>query len=483
MAGSILVDNGLRSARTSRRSVAWHAAVGISAVGLCLFLAAACGGDDEQPSPPVQAEPPTARVEITVEYPGAREESIVAAAHFWVLSLDEDSEVTCAKLVGGEVDPHDTSLGRLADGVSTDTDEVLASDGVALGQALAHVEATDFTGQPEFAGCVPIDVVEPLTTVTIVLQKANVFDCSDPETEDGARCDDGLLCTVGETCDGGQCEPAAPRDCTHVADQCNAESCDEDLGCVASPIADNTPCDDDLYCTDGDACQSGECQGSARDCLVGAALCRVVVQCDEVFDQCILATAPNGTACDDGDFCNGTETCTSGFCTNSTGDPCAGPDNDDDCQESCDETVDSCTANDPTFSACDDGFYCNGADQCVSGACTSSGINPCPGPDGDNNCQESCNETTDSCIGNDQDGSACSDGLFCNGPETCTAGVCGGSQGDPCPGPDDGDDNCFESCAEPNSCVARDPTGSGCDDGNAGTNGDICDASGFCAGT
>ena len=51
----------------------------------------------------------------------------------------------------------------------------------------------------------------------------------------------------------------------------------------------------------------------------------------------------DGSACDDGEYCNGTETCTSGVCGSSTGDPCAGPNGDADCSELCNETTDSCT--------------------------------------------------------------------------------------------------------------------------------------------
>ena len=45
-------------------------------------------------------------------------------------------------------------------------------------------------------------------------------------------------------------------------------------------------------------------------------------------------------------------------------------DADVDCMESCDEAADSCTANDPDASACDDGMTCNGADSCVAGSCS-----------------------------------------------------------------------------------------------------------------
>ena len=45
--------------------------------------------------------------------------------------------------------------------------------------------------------------------------------------------------------------------------------------------------------------------------------------------------------------------------------------------------------------------------------------NPCPGPDGDGNCAESCNEAADNCTAADPNASACNDGVFCNGVEFC----------------------------------------------------------------
>ncbi|MHC4698787.1 MAG: hypothetical protein ACYTFA_18825, partial [Planctomycetota bacterium] len=72
--------------------------------------------------------------------------------------------------------------------------------------------------------------------------------------------------------------------------------------------------------------------------------------CDEQADDC-LGDDPNGSACDDGSFCNGTETCTGGVCENSTGSPCDEADGDADCAESCDENADNCLANDPNVPA------------------------------------------------------------------------------------------------------------------------------------
>src|SRR4029450_86001 len=124
---------------------------------------------------------------------------------------------------------------------------------------------------------------------------------------------------------------------------------------------------------------------------------------------CRLA-AQNGSACNDGLFCNGTDTCSGGACTTHTGDPCSGPDGDGDCSESCDESLDNCTLADPNGSACTDGLFCNGTDTCSAGACTTHTGDPCPGPDGDGNCSESCNEAGENCLLADPNGSGCTAG-------------------------------------------------------------------------
>ena len=79
--------------------------------------------------------------------------------------------------------------------------------------------------------------------------------------------------------------------------------------------------------------------------------------------------------------------------------------------------------------------------------------NPCPGPDGDGNCSESCNEAADNCTAPDPNGSACSDGLFCNGTDTCNAGACSVHTGDPCLPLNTADGNCSTSCNEGRTTV------------------------------
>jgi C1A family cysteine protease len=84
--------------------------------------------------------------------------------------------------------------------------------------------------------------------------------------------------------------------------------------------------------------------------------------------------------CDDGDACNGTETCVSGICQ----------------------------AGEPVV--CDDGLYCNGIEYCNNGVCANTG-NPCGNG-------FKCVEENDTCI-----------------PENCGDGICGDVEDcDNCPG-------------------------------------------------
>ncbi|MEE9295816.1 MAG: endonuclease [Phycisphaerae bacterium] len=84
--------------------------------------------------------------------------------------------------------------------------------------------------------------------------------------------------------------------------------------------------------------------------------------------------------CDDGLFCNGTETCVAGSCV-AGADPCPG--------QNCDEATDTC-ADCFNDAQCDDGLFCNGPETCVANLCQ-AGTDPCaPLP---------CNEGTDTCGG------------------------------------------------------------------------------------
>jgi len=279
----------------------------------------------------------------------------------------------------------------------------------------------------------------------------------------GAACTDSVFCNGTDTCNAGACAAHAGNPCPGPDGDGNcSESCNETNDNCLAPDPNGSACNDSLFCNGADTCNGGSCSIHPGDPCPGPdgdGNCSE--SCNETNDNCLLAD-PNGSACTDGLFCNGTDTCGGGTCSVHTGSPCPGPDGDGNCAESCNETNDNCLASDPNNSACIDGVFCNGTDACSGGTCTLHTGNPCPGPDGDGNCAESCDETNDNCLLADPNGSACSDGLFCNGADTCGAGTCSVHPGDPCPGPD-GDGDCAESCNEAaDMCTANDPDGTSC---------------------
>ena len=281
-------------------------------------------------------------------------------------------------------------------------------------------------------------------------------DTCDNLPDDGA-CDDGQWCNGAETCDPvNDCQAGTAPDCNDGVG-CTADSCNETTD-ACDNLPDDGACDDGQWCNGAETCDPvSDCQaGTAPDCGDGVGC--TVDTCNEATDAC--DHAPDDGACDDGLFCTGTETCDPlADCQPGGGDPCTPP-------LVCDEAGDTCVGclGDPD---CDDGQWCNGAETCVSGACQAGTAPDCG--DGVGCTVDACNEATDSCDHTPDDG-ACDDGLFCTGTETCDpvsdcqAGI------DPCP-----DDGLFcngaESCDEgTDQCVSA---GNPCVDGNDCTD-DLC---------
>ena len=382
----------------------------------------------------------------------------------------------CSIAAGGTVDG---TCGARVDGLTCDDGLYCNGDSDTCGGGTCSVHANAPCLGPDGDN----DCVESCDEAT------DTCTANDPN---GSACDDGVFCNGTETCTSGVCGSSNGDPClvnVGDADADCSESCDETADDCVADDPDASACDDGSFCNGTETCTAGACGSSTGDpCTinVGDADSDCSESCDEGADDCV-ANDPDASACDDGAFCNGTETCTAGVCGSSTGDPCTVNvgDADADCSESCNEGLDDCVANDPDGSACDDGTFCNGAETCTAGVCGSSAGDPCVANvgDADNDCTESCDEAADMCSAADPDGSACDDGAFCNGTETCTAGVCGTSTGDPCTEVGDNDNNCFEACNEPtDTCTAQEPDGTTClDDGLYCTGIETCQA-GVCAG-
>jgi hypothetical protein len=368
--------------------------------------------------------------------------------------------------------------------------------------------------------------------------------CEGRPMADGDLCDDGQYCTVNSRCSGGQCQGGEPRDCGSAGGGCVDGICNEQQdACVGDPLMDGTPCDDELFCTVSDTCDGlGNCTGTARDCSALTNQCNQGV-CDETGDRCMANPINPGRQCDDGLYCTLGETCQTGSCVSTqardcddgdpctddscdeAGDACANPlvpkpgqegpygqancgdsvDNDcdrqvdgadPDCQQcqsnpDCDDsnpcTVNTCAAGHICQTAfvadgtsCDDGLYCTNPDQCTSGVC---GGDPrsCDGLDDQCN-QGACDEDGDQCVPNPiNEGQGCDDGLYCNVDETCQAGSCTGGEARDCSGESDqcNDGACNESLSQCEKLPANE--GSPCDDTWFCTDPDVC-TGGVCAG-
>ena len=243
--------------------------------------------------------------------------------------------------------------------------------------------------------------------------------------DNGTACDDGLFCTENGACNAGECVTTA-RDCSSEEDACNIGVCDEAAGsCVKQPKSDGTLCDDGLYCTIMDTCTAGVCGGADRDCSSAADQCNTGT-CDDTADACVPSPILNGTMCDDGQYCTVNDVCTNGACTAGTPRQCGAAGGS--CRDGvCDEATDSCTGDPvPDGTSCDDGRFCTENDICSAGTCTGGGPRDCSGVSA--TCRVGmCNELLNQCIATaSPDGTTCDDGMFCTVNDTCTNGACGG---------------------------------------------------------
>jgi len=185
---------------------------------------------------------------------------------------------------------------------------------------------------------------------------------------------------------GPNCDPAACND----GDACNGIE-----GCVAGRCAPGTPldCDDGVACT-VDSCGATGCRNVPNDSLCTAA---PEGWCDDrsgcQYPACTSSTCVPGpcqTARCEGDTCVRTSTCTaSQMC-------CAGSCVPAGCADGNPCTTDTCgmsgCVHTNNSNPCSDGLYCNGADTCGSGSCSVHAGSPCAMS------TPYCLEGSDSCV-------------------------------------------------------------------------------------
>lgn len=236
---------------------------------------------------------------------------------------------------------------------------------------------------------------------------------------DGSDCQSPDLCMLGQTCSAGSCAGGTPKLCS-ASDDCHLPgSCDPDTGACSDPEqSDGHGCDDDNACTLGDHCQQGACIGASSVTCSTDELCQQS-SCNPGTGQCQLSNLSDGTACDDGDLCLTDQRCEGGACT---GTPriCIPA---DDCHEvvSCSSSR-GCVFAALDDTACDDGDACTQADRCNHGHCSGEQVS-CPSADP---CLiGACNADSGACETSPRpDGTACDDGNACTRTDQCQAGHC-----------------------------------------------------------
>ncbi len=326
-------------------------------------------------------------------------------------------------------------------------------------------------------------------------------------------CSDGTPCTIDDRC---QATGACSGDAISCEDDedCTADTCHHDVGCLSIPIPEGEPCDDRNPCTDAESCDAeGICSGTLELCEDGDPCTEDVC---ELSGEC--SHAPSKAPCEDEDPCTQEDFCQGGLCR---GVPIPCPDGETCTLDLCDPIDGRCTWKPmPEGLMCDDGDPCTTEDRCVAGLCA--------GPT--TLCDDGLDCTLDACeagtctylpaprtcatdegcipVGSPSPGDPCS---LCIA--TDQLGAAPGSEGQPCE--DDGipctEDRCDEgvcvhadlpgTCHGPTGgcvtvggslgpcllCAATGvaaPVGIGtpCDDGDACTLDDGCSDSGLCVG-
>lgn len=294
---------------------------------------------------------------------------------------------------------------------------------------------------------------------------------------DGLACDDGAFCTQGETCLAGACQGGVPRVCGSTT--CASGICDETANrCASVPINEGGSCDDGAFCTVTDRCVAGACTGTTMDCSALTTACTAGF-CDESGRRCRAAAAREGQACDDADGCTDRDACVSGLCRGSAKSCGVSASS---CQVGfCDAATGQCSTRPKADGAsCSDGFLCTTRDTCQAGTCIGAAVN-CASSDGQ--CTVgACNEATGACVATPKvDGTSCNDALGCTLNDACAAGRCVG-QAKACASLD-GPCTVGQCDATTGACRAVPvKDGLGCDDGSLCTLNDSCSA-GVCSGT
>ena len=160
-------------------------------------------------------------------------------------------------------------------------------DGAIVERRDSGVAPSSSTVEPSTSSAEPSSSTTEPSTVTVEpnVSPGSGNDGPDPAATD--ECPDG--CFIAGTC-------YSPGD-LNPSNACTA--CDPDSSNSQWSNVDGETCDDGLYCTVGDRCSAGKCEGDERACDDGVA-CNGAETCDETQEACASAES----ACDEGQTCD-----------------------------------------------------------------------------------------------------------------------------------------------------------------------------------
>lgn len=135
-------------------------------------------------------------------------------------------------------------------------------------------------------------------------------DSDDAGAEVSAICGDGTLdpaeeCDDGNVISGDGCETDCRLSCRSTDECIDDNPCTDDIcgpvgagrACLHPSLSDGTPCDDGLFCRDGDACLAGRCAGTADHCLPCQTCDETARACNRLAGACLI----DGTCRDAGE--------------------------------------------------------------------------------------------------------------------------------------------------------------------------------------
>jgi hypothetical protein len=261
------------------------------------------------------------------------------------------------------------------------------------------------------------------------------FDCETEPLQD-VECEDGIECSVGDTCIDGQCVGYLDDSKCDDNDPCTKDYCGEGwAGCQHEPSPE-CGCQSDVNCPDNEdkcdgvpICLDGQCvpgPGTVVECqeLFGA-LC-LKNQCNPATGKCEPTPIDIGGMCDDGNPCTTKDACQEDggclgepkICTD--GNPCT--------TDSCNPAIPGGCFYKPAYGfPCDDLNLCTSDDKCNAlGKCVGLEV-MCEDQDADPCVSFECDLESGKCVPVVQPGCggcAATGGMCVNPPDDVSPAMC-----------------------------------------------------------